>query len=120
MSYNSNRGPMARGAPRGGEAMGRGGGIDRGRGNSWGANSKENTDLDFCDGGGINSGVVVPMARKQLIDQDGTVMERSGSQPSTYPTGFVFDKVNFLENISNETIDNSSEHSTKKIHDQKR
>lgn len=70
--------------------------------------------MDFGDGGSINSGVVVPVAHKQLIDQDGTVMERPGAQPSTHPTGFVFDKVNLLENIGNETVDNNSEHSIKK------
>lgn len=99
--HNSDCGPMGRCAPCGGGAMGRGGGFGRGRGNLGDDNSQENTDLDLGDGGGINFGVVIHVAHKRLIDQDGTIMERSRAQPSTPPIGFVFDKVNLLENISN-------------------
>lgn len=101
-----------------GGARGRGGGPGRGSGNPGDPNNQENMDLD-SDGGLVNNGVVVTMARKRLVNVDGTFTERTVEQqvPSE---GFVSDKILMIETNSSGVVDKSQMSTPQKIHDQKK
>lgn len=96
--------------PRGGGSMGRGGGFGRGRGNPGDPNDRETEDMDLGD-------AIIPMARKRLIGQDGSVLTPAMSTP---PAGYVHEKVNLIENVNKEPVDKNLLSTPQKVHDSKR
>ncbi|XBI55638.1 hypothetical protein VPH35_037413 [Triticum aestivum] len=110
----SGRGRANMGRPRG-----RDGGLDREQVDPEDPNPKGQNDMEL-DRRMNNQGAVVPMAKKRLIGDDGSVTSNGGREVLTPPPGFVNERVGLLESGRSDRVDKSQMSTPEKIHDPKR